>query len=584
MYIFLLIGLSVLEFSHMLYFGFHMGTAVAFYLYCSAASGLMRTQGRIKRRLYMIPAGAAAAVLITNPLTHMLFVVDELGRYSRRPFISVFYFAAGFYALFSAAAVLRNGTRISAVRRFGCIMYLATAVLCVMLQYFYPHLLIEPFGMSLMLLLCYTSLEHPEEFVDSEFDTLNRRGFEYITENFVNSDTRFSVFCIKFHELDGIINTFGKKFLTECFRMIISYIGKEFPKGSFFKYSYNTFILVIKNQKQQEFYETTQKLELKFKNPQIIGDGSVMIRASIGCASYPENIRSFENLMDFAHIISEHLSGDSNIIVNADRIDTSRIERERRIREIVSDAAENGGFEVYYQPIISSKDGRAISAEALIRLKDSESGYISPEEFIPIAETQGNIVRIGEFVFRSVCRFIREQALTEKGLKYVEVNLSTIQCLQSNLSENFTKIMSSYDIAPELINLEITETTQAVFNDTFKENIISLSDMGIKFSIDDYGTGYSNTDYIFKMPFSIIKIDKNILWNAFENERAMIVLENTVNLAHRLGIEVVAEGVETETHVKKLTELGCDYFQGYYYSRPVPESEFLNVISKFNLG
>lgn len=222
-----------------------------------------------------------------------------------------------------------------------------------------------------------------------------------------------------------------------------------------------------------------------------------------------------------------------------------------------------------------------IDSSLLIRLKDQSMGYISPEEFIPIAEKSGMIMQIGEFVFETVCRFIQEKQLTDYGLQYIEINLSVVQCMQENLAERLTEIMKKYHVAPAQINLEITETA-AAHSDMLENNIKILHKQGIEFSLDDYGSGYSNTDYLFRFPFRIVKIDKTILWEAFKNEKAMIALRNTIRMIKELGLEIVVEGVENQEYVDYLTEQHCDYLQGYFYSKPIPDRDFLELLRREN--
>ncbi|MBQ8567671.1 MAG: EAL domain-containing protein [Oscillospiraceae bacterium] len=571
--------IMVMEFSHMMYYITHMSTVIAFYLYCNAFSKSMKKQSVKYKTLIMLPALIDAVIVTINPFIHKLFYFDDDLKYHRGPLVFVFYGSAAFYLIMAAMRIHSADSGIGKLRKFTCYLFLIINALCVIIQYVYPYLLIEAFGASLTLMTIYIAIEHPEEFVDSGYDVLNAKGFECLAENCINTDSGFMMFCIKLQELNGINKAFGRKYVANLFRCIIEYFDEKYPKANLFHYSYSMFIMTVRSSDEEQYAQIKSELAEQFKGIWQVGENNVKIKAVIGCARCPEDIESISAIKDFVYAVKDYTANVNELVIDADKVDIERIRRRRKIKEIVSDASEHGGFEVYYQPIISSKDGSIISAEALIRLNNTELGFVSPEEFIPIAEEQGSIIRIGEFVFRSVCRYIREQNLIEKGLKHIEINLSTVQCLQSNLSESLSKIMSSYDIKPGWINLEITETSEAVFNDTFKDNISSLSELGISFAMDDYGTGYSNMNYLYSMPFSIVKIDKSILWKAFESQRAMIVIENIVTLAHSLGLEIVVEGVENEAHVNKLTELGCEYLQGYYYSKPIPENDFISLVN-----
>ena len=237
---------------------------------------------------------------------------------------------------------------------------------------------------------------------------------------------------------------------------------------------------------------------------------------------------------------------------------------------------------MYYQPIYSVKDGRFISAEALIRLTDEEYGFISPALFIPAAERNGLMIPIGDFVLESVFRFIGEHDFNELGLSYIELNLSVAQCLQGDLFDKILALEKKYGVAPVRVNLEITETTYENMGEMTDINIRRLSDNGFSFSLDDYGTGYSNMQRISKLPLKIIKIDKTMV-DDMASSAGMTVLRNTVTMMKDIRKEIVCEGIESADQLEKLTELGVDFIQGYYFSKPLPEDKFVSFIQEHNL-
>lgn len=186
--------------------------------------------------------------------------------------------------------------------------------------------------------------------------------------------------------------------------------------------------------------------------------------------------------------------------------------------------------------------------------------------------------KIAHYVFGEVCRFIVEEKLLSRGIEYIEVNLSVVQCMQETLYQDLLNVMDEYHLPYPCINLEITETAAVMSHDTLMRNMSKLIEQGVNFSLDDYGTGFSNTTFVIKYPFRIVKIDKSMVWSAMEDEKAMYALKYTMAMVKAMGMELVAEGVENEEHIRLLTELGCDFFQGYYYSRPVNGAMFLEKI------
>jgi EAL domain-containing protein (putative c-di-GMP-specific phosphodiesterase class I) len=201
-----------------------------------------------------------------------------------------------------------------------------------------------------------------------------------------------------------------------------------------------------------------------------------------------------------------------------------------------------------------------------------------------MSEDDGSILDIGDIVFKKVCKFINEsQCVKENGVHYIEVNLSPVQCVHENIVDRLRAIMKKCAVAPKWINFEITETAQYNEDESMHHNIEKLYNNGSCFSIDDYGSGFASADYLFKLPVDIVKIDKSILWQAMENPNAMTVLKNTMNMVKELGKKIVVEGVENQEMVDILTSFGCDYMQGYFFSKPVPAEEYVKFLQEKNV-
>ena len=186
---------------------------------------------------------------------------------------------------------------------------------------------------------------------------------------------------------------------------------------------------------------------------------------------------------------------------------------------------------------------------------------------------------IGHYVLEEVCRFISSEEFQRLDLDYIEVNLSVVQCMQSNLASEILELLGQYKVQPSQINLEITETAASYAQKTMMKNLDSLTKAGIQFSLDDFGTGYSNMRRIASMPFHLIKLDKTFT-NLEQNPKMRIVLENTIRMIKDMNMKIVAEGIETECLVRQFAELHCEYIQGYYYSRPIPRPEFVAFIEQ----
>lgn len=253
-------------------------------------------------------------------------------------------------------------------------------------------------------------------------------------------------------------------------------------------------------------------------------------------------------------------------------------DRESFIRSVLEKAVKNGAFKVLYQPVFEMKSEKFIAAEALVRLNDEKFGDIMPSEFIPVAEKYGFIDGIGEWVFKSVCKFFASNRLCEFGVSYIEVNLSVLQCAEKGLANRFIAIMREYGVNAKHINFEITESVSVEDGTVMLDNIRALKSAGATFAADDFGAGFSDIEHLSILPVDVVKIDKSILWNAMKNTENREKLKEIIEMFHARGLKTVAEGVESKEMADLLKTLCCEFCQGYLFSRPLTENEYLKFV------
>ncbi|WP_457626531.1 putative bifunctional diguanylate cyclase/phosphodiesterase [Persephonella sp.] len=257
-----------------------------------------------------------------------------------------------------------------------------------------------------------------------------------------------------------------------------------------------------------------------------------------------------------------------------------RVKEEKRIRltEILKKSLDKGDFYLVYQPIVSLKTGKVESVEALLRMKNDDLGEVSPAEFIPILEETGLIREVGYWVISEVCRQIN--IWKDRGVSDISVSLNVDiqQLLDKEFVRNIKATMDNHGISPDRIKIEITESEAMKFPDIIVDVLKRLTGIGIEIAIDDFGTGYSSLSYLKLMPLSYIKIDRTFIKNIPSDKDDNILVLSIVNLAKSLGLKTVAEGVEEKVQLLFLNEIGCDYIQGYYFSKPVLPEEIENII------
>lgn len=303
------------------------------------------------------------------------------------------------------------------------------------------------------------------------------------------------------------------------------------------------------------------------------------INISLGVSIYPEHGKTYNALLTNAnmamHVVKD--SGGNNFEIYNERIYLNKLEYltiENDLRRAIS----NNEFILYYQPKVCFKSKKIFGVEALIRWNHPHKGMISPFKFISVAEKNGLIKDIGTWVIREVCDQIEKW--NDMGYEKIKIsiNLSPMEFRQKNLVRIINEIFEDRSIDTKYIEFEITES--AIFEniDESIEIINSIKELGAKISLDDFGTGYSSLSYLRDLPIDILKLDKSFMRD-LRNQKNKSIIKSMIDLSHDLGLEVVAEGVETKEDVENLSELECDIGQGYYFYKPMPANELEKLLN-----
>lgn len=534
----------------------------------------------IKRQLIIaIPYIVDVILLLTNPFTKLLFYVDENKVYRHSTFFPILYAIAALYFFIVTAAIIKHHKNLSKRVVIRLTFYIILAASAQIIQALMDRQLIVAFATSLCMILIVYNIQNPDEVYDKT-NAMRKNVFLNNIVSAFSSEESFIIISIKIHDIDSFYKSLGDDCADSLLQMVTSYLRKLNKKGTVFHANSETFMVKLPAQNDEAIALLLEKLRSRFEHEWRNRDGVAFFTVSFGVIKCPESASDVSELSDAISYMCD-LNAAAGSVTYAESIEG--IKRNRQVLNAIKKAVIENSFQVYYQPIYSEDKKRITAAEALIRLIDDELGFISPEVFIPIAEEEGYILKIGRFVFEEVCSFYTRNDLAKAGIEYIEVNISAIQCMQYHLADEFAEIMNSYGIKPSQINLEITETAAVISFSSLSRNINKFSKMGVSLSLDDYGTGYSNISYIYNLPFNYMKIDKSTLWSAVKNPQAKITLINTVDMAKKLNIQTIVEGVETEEQIELLRSLKCDYFQGYYFSKPVPGNLFLNYIYNFAL-
>ena len=553
------------------------GTAVVYlaYIICLTSSKTLSLFDKI--RIYL-PYAVLFISIYSTGQTGFIFYFDKEGRYCHGKGFILMYICA-FYYMISALVHSIAGLKKIGKAKFNTIIFFTNAILLsIAMQMFFKGLLISQFMTSVSVLILYLSLENPENYIDRILHIYNNKAFIEVFKVYTRKRKKFVLLGIEIGGIKYINENLGVLEGNRVMRETASFFKSVAGRKNVFHLSGSQF-LIMSNDQNMDWNNVVDRISDRFSDAFECSGMEISLDVNMCLFSYPQVVSNLEDAIDLLEYSLKYAkeTGGSGIVYG-DKELLAKGKRETQIVYMLGKAIKEDGFCVHYQPIYSVEKGRYTTAEALVRFKESDIGFVSPEEFIPIAEKNGMIVRIGEIVFEKVCKFYKENHLEEKGIENIHFNLSVVECMQQKLHEKIENIMDKYQLDSSKISLEITETAAVTSREILINNMNQLIDRGFKFSMDDYGTGFSNTSTLIAYPFDEIKIDKSIVWSAMEDEKAMIAFKHSVAMIKDLDFKIVAEGVETKEQAKMLGDLGCDYFQGYYYSKPVSEDDFMSLI------
>lgn len=541
-------------------------TAMFMFQYvCYDISGL-RARKKLRILIYAFTC-VSAAVTLCLPLEYY----NSDGKiYSFGPAVDFTFVIAPLFILsaFMVTHIFKN--RMNPHRRTAVRIWLYIQSAGAVIQALDRHLLLISYGMALGITIIFAKLEIPDENIDRMTGAYRINMLrDYLNQLFENGEGCACVVVArsKSHEIDSLTE--------ESLMLEIAKFLADVSDHKVFCGISGDFITVYPT------YEAAQKALAVIKE-RFGHHWMGYIRISPAFLVLPDT--SEYSGVDEVFSVYQYQLGKMDTSDGAETVLDDKVLDEFRdygiIHEEMVSALADDRVETFLQPIYSVAEKSFVSAEALVRIRNRDGKYMLPGKFIPAAERSGLIEQIGERVFEQVCSTIKSKDLISLGVQYVEVNLSVVQCENRALAQRYSGIIKQHGIPPEAINLEITESGSIKQRSVLLENMEELRSFGCSFSLDDFGTGESNLDYIVNMPVDIVKFDRSMTSAFFTNERARVMLETVIVMIKRMGLKIVAEGVEEKEQLDALSALGVDYIQGFYFSKPLPVDEFTEFIKK----
>lgn len=426
-------------------------------------------------------------------------------------------------------------------------------------------------------LILFISFQSRRNNVDYLTNLGNRGAFVEDLAVLCESEKRLHVIMLCLNKFGRVNREFGQKNGDEFLYAAARYLDNISPAARAYRVGSLEFAIICQEDAEASYLCTVADIRERFMKPWEIGGMKSTLSASVSDLYWDgdesDNTQIIERL-EYAMCLAK--TEGENGWVHFDRRVRKMMERQKSIIEQMREAIADKSFSVYYQPIYCWKDGLFCSAEALARMSDKDGTQIPPSEFIALAESTGMIGELNWIIVEKVCAFIGKHP--ELGLKGITINMSIRQFMEKGMKDKLDTILNKYGVSHDILKIEITE--RVISENPVKARAImeSLTEEGVRFYLDDFGMGYSNFASVLSLPFDTIKLDKSLTDKALGTPKERQIFHSLVEMFLKARYSIVAEGAETEEIVEELKRLHVDRIQGYYYSKPLPEDQYIEFM------
>ncbi len=503
--------------------------------------------------------------IFCDSLTHIVYT------YGKAAYMT--YVGAVGLIILNFILIIKYHQHIQVRRRNTMLLWMVIWISSAVIQFIDAQLLVVGFASCLGVVISYLQFENPEINLDRESGMYNQMAFYQFLQQIYFDKSSYGAFIL--------INDhyFARDYSKEKTEQIIGKLLKLKGAGVFKTADDEIVMLMDKRQWNTFDMENTCKEALN----DVIGSRTanelkVLFMPDCRVIPHPED---FFALLRYCR--RNKIKKSTRSFVYIDEAVVRDMFRENELFKKVEDAIKSNRIEVFYQPIYSTRHRKFTSAEALVRMYDEQGNLLPVFESIKASEESGQIHQIGEIVFEKVCQMIQNEHIEQYGLEYIEVNLSMAQCSDDKLAERYIHIMERNGIDPKYINLEITESATVEMKQTLLANMEQMIEYGVTFSLDDFGTGQSNLNYIMEMPVQIVKFDREMTNAYFESRKGRFVMNAAMHMIQGMELGIVSEGIETKEQLDTMINLGIDYIQGFYFSKPLPLDQFMAFVKDKNM-
>lgn len=515
-----------------------------------------------------------AVTLILNLPFEFYFGINENGRFSDGPLFFVPYLFIIPQILFLFVCCLKNKKGLSKAVKLALLESLTVTIICLVIKLIYKEIIIFLLVVSFIELVFFLAFQRQKMGINGITKLYDSRTFLTEIKKLIKRNAKFKAYIIKLNNIGVIKQNYGHKIGDELLYQFAFSLERLFIGGLSFHLHGLTFAVIVPDD-SEDSERSTEKLTDFMENGIIYLEKKLPLDYNIAEYSRHEdesNAEIFYEKLEYAAETAKEYN-QKHLCYTLD-LEVNRLRQKYLINRLQKISAEEG-FETWFQPIYNTETRSFTSMEVLLRLKEKNGSFISPAEFIPLAEKTGQIVPITWFVIEETCKVLAENKVLD-GIT-ASINLPMIHLTDKEFEPKLTELVSKYGIQPERISFEFTERVIIDDLELAEKNMRYLESSGYSFYLDDFGIGYSNFNCVLKLPLKTVKLDIS-LSNASEKTDKNNLVYILTDLFHDMGLKVIAEGAETLEQVEQMTSYGVDGIQGYYFAKPMPLSKLKSFL------
>ncbi|MDB7831213.1 putative bifunctional diguanylate cyclase/phosphodiesterase [Intestinimonas butyriciproducens] len=536
----------------------------------------------LRRALLCISGGTLGYLLLIlwNLSSGVLFSFDPGGNYRRGPLNRIGYALMAAELLLLAVCYVQN--RASVNRPMVKLMHTLPplAIFLAAFQLAYPQVLLNGMMMAMADLILFISFQSSRIETDGLTGIGNRNSFFAELSLRVAGRQQFQIVLLSLQQFVTINQRFGHQRGDAFLYEVARYLDGLCRQARAFRFGNVEFAVVFPWRGETEATDNLQKLRERFQRNWRLGEVETRLTARFAeliCTGQSWSPTQIIEGLEYGLRLAK--AGPEDTVRFNERT-AALLEKERMLVNIMRRSVLEQRFQVWYQPIYDCRSGAFTSAEALLRLQDYEGNMISPAEFIPLAEETGLIGELSWIVLEGTCRLLGSGRVPD--LRSVSINLSMQQFAEQELISRIVDSLDRNGVSHDRLKVEITERVLLQDMDRMRTAMAEMASRDIHFYLDDFGTGYSNLSCVLDLPFECVKLDQSLVAEFPDDQRADLLVRTLVCLFHNMGLQVMAEGVEAVPQAETLARYGADWIQGYYYARPMPESELIPFLKEKN--